>query len=199
MVSHKVGTKEQQNAARQALLVAEKELTRKNDEVTRLRGELPWVKLEQDYQFDSASGPVSLSSLFKDGKKDLVVVHFMFDPDWDDACNHCSCWAETYTQQLPFFQDKFNFAVVAKASVEKLSGLADRKGWSFPLYSSQGSTFNKDFLVENTKGKVEGKEVQPGQAAGLSVFRCEEGVVYHTYSAYNRGLEKFNAVSRTAS
>lgn len=190
-----MGTKEQQDAARQALLEAEKELTRKNDEVTRLRGELPWVKLEQDYQFEGLDGPVSLSGLFKEGRKDLVVVHFMFDPDWDNACSRCCCFAETYTQQLPFFQDKFNFAVVAKAPVEKLKKLMDRKGWSFPMYSSQGSTFNKDFEVEDTVAREGGKEVQMSQAQGLSVFRFEEGVVYHTYSTYNRGMEKFTTVS----
>lgn len=194
MVSHKVGTKTDHNAAREALLAAEKELTRKNDEVSELRRDLPWVQLEQDYKFHGATGAVNFSDLFKDGKKDLVVIHFMYEPEWDNGCSQCSCWAEAYNNQLPFYQERFNFVVVAKAPFEKLSELAERKGWGFPMYSSHGSTFNKDFEVEDTVGKSAGEEFPMSQAPGVSVFRFEDGVLYHTYSAHRRGIEKFNPV-----
>lgn len=186
----RVGTKEEHDDARRRLLEAEKQLVAKSREVADLRRQLPWVRLEHDYHLEGRQGRVSLSSLFpKDGKKDLVVVHFMFDAHWNEPCEQCSCWAESNSTQLPFFLDRFNFAVVAKAPFERLEALGERKGWRFAFYSSAGSSFNRDFGVEETEEGV------VKQKPGISVFRREEGVLYHTYTAHARQLEGFNSVS----
>ncbi|CAD7700602.1 unnamed protein product [Ostreobium quekettii] len=190
-----VVSREEWNAARQELLAAEKALTRQRDEVSRQRRALPWVALEKDYTLQDADGrPVRFSELFRDGKADLVVYHFMYDPAWQLPCDHCCCWAEGYNAYAPFLADKFNFAVVAKAPADRLKLVMAMKGWSLPMYSSGGSDFNADFHVENTVMKCGGREVPLSQGPGLNVFRKEGSVVYHTYSTYGRGLEVFNAI-----
>ncbi|GMH33771.1 hypothetical protein BSKO_01605 [Bryopsis sp. KO-2023] len=194
MGENKVGSRDEYNAAREELLKAEKELTKRRDEVTKLRQKLPWVKVEKDYTLQGSDGPVKLSELFVDGKKDLIVVHFMFDPEWDKPCSHCCCWAEDYNGLLPFLEDKTNFAVVAKAPIDRLKDVKDLKGWKIPFLSADGSDFNKDFKVEDTIGKAMGKEFPLTQGPGLSVFRKQDGGVFHTYSTFHRGLEHFNAI-----
>lgn len=191
-----VASREEYNRLRDELLKAEKALTRQHDEVARQRQALPWVQLDKDYTFEGAGGrPVTLSELFQDGKKDLIVYHFMYDPEWELPCDHCCCWADGYNAYLPYFEDKFNFAIVAKAPYDRLKSVMEMKGWELPMYSSAGSDFNKDFEVEDGVTKASGKEIRLSQLPGMSVFRKEGEVTYHTYSTYRRGLEGFNAVS----
>ncbi|CAD7699220.1 unnamed protein product [Ostreobium quekettii] len=109
-------------------------------------------------------------------------------------CEYCCCWTEGYNAYAPFFEDKFNFAVVAKAPADRLKLVMAMKGWSLPMYSSAECDFNADFEVEDTVMECDGREVPLSQGPGLSVFRKEDGVVYHTYSTYGRGLEVFNAI-----
>eukprot|EP00803_Ostreobium_quekettii_P004556 evm.model.scf_248EXC.15 EVM.evm.TU.scf_248EXC.15 scf_248EXC:98588-100215(-) len=195
MPPHSVASREERDRLRKELLIAEKGLTRQRDEVARRRRELPWVRVEKDYTFEAAGGAtVRLSELFRDGKDDLVVYHFMYDPDWELPCDHCCCWADGFNAYLPFFEDKFNFAVVAKAPYERLASVNEMKGWTLPMYSSAASDFNKDCEVEDVVVKAGGKEILLSQAAAVSVFRKEDGVVYSTYNTSQRGLECFNAI-----
>lgn len=190
-----VVSREEHERLREELLMAEKALTRQRDEVAKLRRSLPWVRVEKEYTFEGIDGSVvKLQDLFREGKKDLIVYHFMYDPQWELPCDHCCCWAEGYNAYLPFLEDKCSFAMVAKAPYRRLKLVMAMKGWSLPMYSSAGSSFNVDFNVENQVAKFEGKELTLSQGPGLSVFRKEDGVVYKTYSTYRRGLEDFNAI-----
>ncbi|CAD7695477.1 unnamed protein product, partial [Ostreobium quekettii] len=187
-----VATRAEHDRLRAELLKAEKALTHQRDEVARQRRLLPWVRLEKDYALQDADGsPVLLSGLFKDGKQDLVVYHMMFDPEWDGACPLCCFWTEGYDTNAPFFEDKFNFAVVAKAPHDRLKALMALKGWTLPMYSSAGSDFNADMRVQDTFMISGGTKVPLTQVSGVSVFRKEGDVVYHTYTTKDRGVEVF--------
>jgi predicted dithiol-disulfide oxidoreductase (DUF899 family) len=186
-------TREEYNNRRAELLAAEKELTRQRDIVSKLRRQLPRVKLDKDYVLEGAEGKVLFSSLFKHGT-DLMMYHFMFDPTSEKGCSFCSCWADNFNGLAKHFERKCNFIVVAKAPFAKLKKLSEEKGWTFPFYSSFESDFNSDFQFENTKGKMQGKEVSLKQAAGASVFHKEGDTIYHTYTTRDRGLENLNSV-----
>ncbi len=204
MTSHKTGTREQWLAARLELLKAEKELTRLNDNLARQRRELPWVRIDQDYLFDTEDGEATLAGLFR-GRSQLLVYHFMFGPDWDEGCPSCSSIAdgvdETYLH-LP--NHDVAFTAVSRAPLGKLLAYRDRMGWNFPWASSGRCGFNFDFNVSFTAESVanggsynfrplDGWQLDPAQlpyeGPGLSAFALEDGVVYHTYSAYSRGID----------
>jgi predicted dithiol-disulfide oxidoreductase (DUF899 family) len=226
MPKHRTGTREEWLAARLALLEAEKELTRRNDEVARRRQELPWVRIDKAYRFDTDAGDASLADLFR-GRSQLLVYHFMFGPDYKAGCPSCSAIADGFNG---FWIHLANHDVmlwaVSRAPLEKLQAYERRMGWTFPWASSRDSDFNFDFSVAFTeeqqrKGNVE-YNYQPepvfewrageeggGQGAeaqfaamcgtdaatyhrdrpGLSAFALEDGVVYHTYSTYARGVD----------
>lgn len=186
--------------ARLALSEREKEVTRLNDEVTRARQALPW-ELAQEYVFRDWDGPVSLSELF-DGHSQLLVYHFMFAPDWDQGCKSCSFLADHFNPSVVHLAARdVALVVISKAPVAKLHGFRQRMGWSFRWVSSEGTRFNEDYHVSFTKEEVEGgsafynykvKGFPSLEAPGISVFaKGQGGRVYHTYSVYERGLDRF--------
>lgn len=199
---HPVATREQWNQARRELMQQEKQLTHLREQLSEKRRALPWVRVEQNYVFQSPTGPRSLSELFGD-KSQLLVYHFMYAPEWEAGCTHCSFWAEGFSSSvIHLAQADVSFAVISRAPVEKLTAYAKRLGWSFPWFSSGGSSFNYDFGVSFTEEqRSSGKPVynfntiavRNSDMPGFSVFaRDESGDVFHTYSAYARGIDMMN-------
>jgi predicted dithiol-disulfide oxidoreductase (DUF899 family) len=222
--THKVASREQWLAARKKLLVAEKTHTRRGDELARLRQELPWVRVEKDYVFDTDGGKASLADLFR-GNSQLLIYHFMFGPDYKAGCPSCSSIADGFNGiAIHLANHDVTLGAVSRAPLAKLRAFKKRMGWSFPWASSFKSDFNADFGVGLTEeqrksGKAmynfgprdvaaseragEGNAALTGIAAstgtdwptyirelpGMSAFVLEDGVVYHTYSAYSRGLD----------
>jgi len=192
-------------AARKALLVKEKELTRHRDEVTHARQQMPWFQLTKSYIFKDLSGhDVPFSSIFGP-KKDIVIWHLMYDAAWDDPCSICSMFLDGFNGIARHVGQRAKFIVTAAAPYTKLAAAAAKKKWEFPIYSTEGTDFNLDFLVTpppeskdttfyNFGGGMGGP---PGlkQFPGLSVFRrCKGGNIYNTYSSYARGLEVYSTV-----
>src|SRR5882724_13517005 len=208
MTQHSLGTREEWLAARNALLEREKELTRRSDDLARERSELPWVRVEKEYSFDTDSGPKTLPELF-DGRAQLLVYNFMFGPAYTAGCPVCSSGADTFDGAVAHLGARdITFLCISRAPLEKLEGYERRIGWSFPWVSSQGSDFNFDFGASHTKeeltprlegnlGRVPGLAAECGtDPAGylsegpvFSAFALDDGVVYLTYSTTARGLE----------
>ncbi|HEX4639052.1 MAG TPA: thioredoxin family protein [Chthoniobacterales bacterium] len=205
--------------ARIDLLNAEKELTRRSDELAKWRQELPWVKIDKKYQFETERGNVSLAELFE-GRSQLLVYHFMFGPDYTAGCPSCSAIADGYNGVTTHLANHdVMFWTISRAPLPKLQAYKQRMGWTFPWASSFGSDFNFDFSVglseeEQRKGgaeynyELEGPWEGAGEGAttfammsgtdpatyvrerpGMSAFALENGTVYHTYSTYARGLD----------
>src|SRR6202451_4286291 len=179
-------------AARKKLLVKEKQLTRERDAIAAERRELPWVKVEKKYVFDSSSGKKTLADLF-DGRSQLIVYHFMFGPEWKEGCPSCSFNMDhTDGALVHLAQRDVSFAAVSRAPLSKIEEFKKRMGWRFNWVSSFGTDFNRDFHVsftkeEMAKGKVdynyEMAEFPSEEAPGVSVFyKDKNGDVFHTYS-----------------
>jgi predicted dithiol-disulfide oxidoreductase (DUF899 family) len=209
MAEHKVSTREEWEAARNALLEREKELTRRGDELARERRELPWVPIEKDYRFEAEDGTKTLAELF-DGRSQLLVYHFMFGPSYQAGCPVCSSSADTVNGAVPHLNARdVTMLYVSRAPLEKLQAYKRRMGWTFPWVSSRDSDFNFDFGVSAPE-----EQISPLLEAGvppvverlaadcgttplgymteqqaLSAFALSDGVVYQTYSAYARGVE----------
>lgn len=188
-----IGTQEEWLRARLDLLQAEKELTRKRDELSRQRRALPWVRIEKDYKFDTADGPRSLPDLF-DGRSQLLIYHFMFGPDWEEGCESCSFWADNFDGiGIHLAHRDVTFLAVSRAPLDRLLAYRQRMGWSFPWASSLGSDFNLDLGVSNAStynfAPVDSAEEE---MPGLSAFALRQGEVFHTYSCYSRGIDAFN-------
>lgn len=199
---HRVVGREEWLAARKALLAREKELTRQRDALAQARRDLPWVLVEKPYRFDGARGPERLADLF-DGRSQLAVYHFMFAPDWEAGCPHCSFWADNFDRIVVHLaQRDVTLVAVSRAPLEKLAAYQRRMGWSFRWLSSGGSDFNQDFGVSFTAEELTAKRAlynyawqDPGKSdrEGVSVFhRDGAGRVFHTYSAYARGIDMLN-------
>jgi predicted dithiol-disulfide oxidoreductase (DUF899 family) len=228
IVDHKVVLQEEWIAARVHLLKAEKELTRLSDDVARKRQELPWVRIDKEYQFDTDEGKVSLAELFK-GRSQLLIYHFMFGPDYKEGCPHCSAIADGFNGfWIHLANHDVMLGAVSRAPLQKLQAYKQRMGWTFQWASSYGSDFNYDFNVSFTKeqqrsgnleynynkGNVssqqndiaptdtaneEGKKIAAStgtdwatytqEAPGMSAFMLKDGILYHTYSSYARGLD----------
>jgi predicted dithiol-disulfide oxidoreductase (DUF899 family) len=222
MVEHRTGTREEWLAARRELLTAEKELTRRGDEVARQRRELPWVRIEKDYRFETDDGNASLADLFR-GRSQLLIYHFMFGPDFTAGCPACSAIADGFDGFVVHLENHdIAMMAVSRAPIAKLQDYKRRMGWRFPWASSFGSDFNYDFNASITEeqqreGNVEynyrsidtkqvleapseglteiaaGAGTDPAtftrESPGMSAFALEDGAVYHTYSAYSRGLD----------
>jgi len=204
MSTHTVGTAEEHLAARAELLQAEKEHTRRSDELARQRRELPWVRIAKDYVFDTADGEATLADLFR-GRSQLVVYHFMYGPDWTEGCPSCSSVADGFDEtHLHLQHHDVAFTAVSRAPLDKLLAYRDRMGWSFPWASSAASDFNFDFNVSFTEESIangqtynfralDGWQVDPKnlpyEGPGMSGFVREDGDVFHTYSAYSRGVD----------
>ena len=222
MSDHKTGTREEWLAARLELLEDEKELTRRGDEVARRRQELPWVRIDKEYRFETDEGEAGLADLFR-GNSQLLVYHFMFGPDYTAGCPSCSAIADGFNGSVVHLANHdVTLCAVSRAPLAKLQAFKRRMDWSFPWASSFGSDFNFDFGLAYTEeqqqsGVVEynfrTREVHPQEEArqpalaevaymvgtdwptftreapGMSAFALGDGVVYHTYSAYARGLD----------
>jgi predicted dithiol-disulfide oxidoreductase (DUF899 family) len=179
---HETGTREEFEAARRELERREKEHTRLGDEIARQRRELPWVAVEREYEFDTPDGRRTLRELF-DGRSQLLVYHFMFHPEWDEGCVGCSFLADHLDGALPHVKARdITVTCVSRAPLDKLSAYKERLGWRFPWASSTSPEFGIDF------GATSPEEPHRDQPA-LFAFALEDGVVYHTYSSFDRGLE----------
>lgn len=190
--------------ARKRLLAKEKEATRLRDELSRERRELPWVKVEKNYVFDSPSGKKTLSDLFQ-GRSQLVVYHFMFGPGWKDGCPSCSLLSDHMDASLVHLAARdVSLAVVSRAPSAEIEPFKKRMGWHFEWVSSYENDFNWDYHVSFTKEAKESgqiyynyqmSEFPSDEAPGMSVFaKDEDGTVFHTYSSYGRGGEPFIGV-----
>jgi predicted dithiol-disulfide oxidoreductase (DUF899 family) len=224
MTTHKTGTREEWLAARLPLLDAEKELTRHSDEVARKRQELPWVRIDKSYQFDTDQGKASLADLFQ-GRSQLMVYHLMFGPDYTAPCPSCSSIADGLNAaQIHLANHDVMLMAVSRAQLGKIQSTKKRMEWTFPWASSFGSDFNFDFSVYFTEDQQRGGGIEynyrreepmrgpktqqngsPGavgaassgvdfptytrERPGLSTFVFQDGEVYHTYSAYGRGVD----------
>jgi len=202
MEKHRIVPHAEWVAARKALLAEEKEFNRLRDRLSEKRRDLPWERVEKDYVFDGPSGKATLAQLFA-GKSQLLVYHFMFDPDWEAGCKSCSFWADNFSN-IPIHLKHRDVSLVAisRAPLDKIEAFRKRMGWSFPWYSSHGSDFNFDYHVsfrpeDRAQGEVEYNyrpiKTTMSELPGISVFfRDEDGAVYHTYSTYARGLDMLN-------
>jgi predicted dithiol-disulfide oxidoreductase (DUF899 family) len=212
MTSHPIGTPEEHTAARLALLAAEKEHTRRGDQLARLRRQLPWVRVDKTYTFDTDGGPKTLADLF-DGRSQLLVYHFMFGPDWTEGCPICSYWADSFDGAIVHLNHRdVTMVCASRAPLDKLAAYQRRMGWSFPWVSVVRTDFNYDFGVsvpgvpagmsqaDMPRGATERaerrvynftKSAWAAEMPGLSAFALDDGVVYHTYSCYARGLDVF--------
>ena len=200
MTASRVGTREQWLAAREALLIEEKKLTRASDEVSRKRRELPWVKVEKDYVFETADGPCSLSDLFA-GRSQLFIYHFMLGPGWEDPCSGCSFISDHVDAARQHFeQADLSFAAVSRATVQEIEKVKKRLGWKFTWVSSNKSPFNYDYNVSFTQDQIASGKATYNYAPysgdyedlhGESIFvKDDAGNIYHTYSSYARGGER---------
>ncbi|HEY3720268.1 MAG TPA: DUF899 domain-containing protein [Roseiarcus sp.] len=222
MATHMTGTRDEWLAARLELLEAEKEFTRRSDELAQRRQQLPRVRVDKAYRFDTEEGSVSLPDLFR-GRSQLLVYHFMFGPDYKAGCPSCSAIADGFDGFVVHLANHdVTLSAVSRAPLAKLQAYKRRMGWTFPWASSLGGDFNFDFNVSFTEaqqreGVVEYNYRRAGRAMdatpvrrpvaqfaaacgtdaatysrdkpGMSAFVLDDGVVYHTYSTYARGLD----------
>ena len=201
-MSNPIVSREEWLKARLELLKKEKEYSKTRDELTKSRQELPRVKIKKDYFFEGHTGKISLRNLF-DGKSQLIVYHFMFEEDWSEGCKSCSFLADHYEPAIIHLANRdVSMITVSKAPLEKIEAFKKRMSWNFNWLSSHHSDFNRDFHVSFTceeiqqgKGHYNFKESElfgTKEAPGISVFVLDkDGQIYHTYSAYARGLENF--------
>jgi predicted dithiol-disulfide oxidoreductase (DUF899 family) len=185
--------------ARKELLAKEKEFTRARDELTRQRQALPWEPVKKDYVFDGPNGNETLAELF-DGRGQLLVYHFMFAPEDDVGCKSCSFWADNFNPNVIHLNARdVSFAAVSRAPFEKLEAYRERMGWHFHWVSSGGTDFNVDYGVSFTPDQQDEDIYNYGSLApriadreGLSVFARDDEQIFHTYSAYARGIDLVN-------
>lgn len=199
MQSHRIVPRDEWITARKEHLAREKEFTKARDALSALRRELPWVRVDKDYLFEGPDGRESLSDLF-DGRSQLIVYHFMFGPDWEEGCPSCSYIADHFHGAIVHLNHRdVTLVAASKAPLEKLESYRERMGWRFKWVSSLASNFNQDYHVsfdaeEFARGEVYYNyrmgQFPSSEAPGLSVFRKDEnGAIFHTYSAYARGLD----------
>jgi predicted dithiol-disulfide oxidoreductase (DUF899 family) len=199
MEPRKVVSQDEWLAARKQHLKKEKEFTRLRDKLSAERRELPWVKVEKNYVFDTPKGKETLADLFA-GRSQLIVYHFMFGPDWEEGCKSCSFLSDHSDGGTVHLAHRdVTFVVVSRAPLPKLEAFKKRMGWRFKWVTSYGNDFNFDYHVSFTKDEMaKGKvyynygmtEFSTDEAPGLSVFyKTEAGDIFHTYSAYARGLD----------
>jgi predicted dithiol-disulfide oxidoreductase (DUF899 family) len=213
MTNHRTGTREEWATAREDLLAREKEHTRLGDELAQRRRELPWVRVEKEYRFDTDDGTRTLAELF-DGRSQLLVYHFMFGPSYEAGCPTCSSMADTIDGAIPHLHARdVTMMYVSQAPLEKLQAYKRRMGWNMPWVSSAVSDFNFDLGFSSTEEQtrewvasmleegappiVEHNARSSGtdatgyltQLFGFSAFALDDGVVYQTYATTGRGVE----------
>ncbi len=207
MTEHRIATQEEWKAERDALLADEKELTRRGDQLTQRRRELPWVPVEEDYRFDTADGEKSLAELF-DGSSQLMVYHFMFGPEWTAGCPVCTSIADTLNPQVPHLKARVTTLLLSsRAPLEKLLAYRERMGWQIGWVSSD--EFSRGLGFYNARGDLEpflAGDIPPTvtqnakdcgvdvasyvtEGPGMSVYVLEDERVYRTYVTTARGLE----------
>ncbi|MGZ4700735.1 MAG: DUF899 domain-containing protein [Ilumatobacteraceae bacterium] len=193
-IDHEIATRDEWTARRVELLKEEKALSRRLDEVARQRRALPWVAIDKAYVFDTTEGKRSLAELF-DGRSQLLVYHFMYGPDWKEGCPSCSFWADNYDGiSVHLAHRDVSFVVVSRAPLSELLRYQQRMGWTFKWVSSAGTDFNTDFGVSDVSFyNFAPLDDVADELPGLSAFIQVDGQVFHTYSAYQRGLDIFNA------
>jgi predicted dithiol-disulfide oxidoreductase (DUF899 family) len=200
-MTHKTVSHDEWLAARKELLAKEKEFSRLRDDLSRQRRELPREEVKKEYIFDGPNGKESLAGLF-DGRSQLIVYHFMFDPAWDEGCKSCSFIADHYNPSIVHLNHRdVTMVTVSRAPLEKLEAFKKRMGWSFKWVSSFGNDFNWDYHVSFTPEEMQKRQmyynytVQPfpsTEGPGISVFQKDEGgAIFHTYSSFSRGLDMF--------
>lgn len=198
-----VVTRDEWREARLALLAEEKKLTHAKTAVDAQRRALPMVLVDKDYTLAGPDGPVGLVDLFE-GRRQLVIYHFMFDPAWDEGCVSCSAVTDSMGRLEHLHDQETTLALVSRAPLATLTAFRERMGWSVPWYSSHGSDFNYDFHVSNdaalapveynymdeaTLRELGQEHFVSNEGHGASVFLREGDQVFHTYSSYGRGLE----------
>jgi predicted dithiol-disulfide oxidoreductase (DUF899 family) len=209
MTQHRIGTQEEWQAERDALLKEEKELTHRGDELARKRRELPWVPVEKDFRFETEGGTKTLADLF-DGRSELIVYHFMFGPTYTAGCPVCTSIADTLAPQVPHLAAKDTTLLLAsRAPLAKLLAYRARMGWDIPWVLSGGSDFNRDIGFQYTEeelepfleGEVPATVDQNArmcgtdplgyvtEGPGMSVYALADATVYRTYVSTARGLE----------
>ncbi|HMF98528.1 MAG TPA: DUF899 domain-containing protein [Vicinamibacterales bacterium] len=190
--------------ARKALLAKEKEASRQRDALSAERRQLPMVEIEKPYVFEGPDGPTTLRELFKN-RQQLIVYHFMFDPQWEEGCKHCSHLMDNAAGSIVHLAAReTSFVVVSRAPLHKIEAFEKRMGWQFPWVSSFGNDFNYDFGVTldperppyeynymDAKTLLAARKIwfEKGELPGISVFLRDGDRVFHTYSAYQRGLD----------
>jgi predicted dithiol-disulfide oxidoreductase (DUF899 family) len=200
--NHPVVSREEWLSARKALLDKEKELTRQRDALSRERRQLPWVKVDKAYVFEGPRGKESLADLFEN-RSQLVVYHFMFSPDDDAGCPHCSFWADNFNGIGVHLKHRdVTFVAISRAPLPKIEAFKKRMGWGFKWVSSFGNEFNHDFHASFTKEELRDgtafynySKTNPGHPdrEGASVFyKDRRGDLFHTYSCYARGIDMLN-------
>jgi predicted dithiol-disulfide oxidoreductase (DUF899 family) len=199
---HKVVTQKEWLAARKRLLVKEKKFSKARDQLNKERRALPWVKIDQEYIFDSPEGQVTLAELFDD-KSQLVIYHFMFAPGWGEGCEHCSFWADHYDGvNYHLGARDTTLVVVSRAPLKEILPFKKRMGWRFRWVSSNQTDFNFDFHVSFTPEQIKSGKLfynygphimDIDEREGVSAFyKDSRGDVYHTYSSYARGIDLLN-------
>jgi predicted dithiol-disulfide oxidoreductase (DUF899 family) len=200
--SHDVVSHEKWLEARRYFLKKEKEFTRLRDELNEQRRALPWEKVEKQYLFKGPKGDETLSDLF-DGKSQLIVWHFMFGPDWEQGCAHCSFWADGWNGVVEHLKHRdTTIMAISRAPLAKIEPFKRRMGWSFKWVSSANTDFNFDFQASVRPEELKAKkvlynyqEMKPfsDQMHGVSTFcKDDKGDVFHTYSTYSRGVDSLN-------
>jgi predicted dithiol-disulfide oxidoreductase (DUF899 family) len=229
MTDDKIASREEWLAARLELLEAEKELTRRSDQLAQQRQQLPWVRIDKEYSFETEDGTASLVDLFR-GNSQLLVYHFMFGPDYEAGCVACSAIADGFDHShVHLANHDVTLMAISRAPIEAIRSYKRRMGWAFPWASSHDGDFNYDFNVSYTSeqrangdGEYNYRPISPTppgglggeadpvsevaamsgvdsatylrEAPGISAFALEDGVIYHTYSAYARGLDQLWAM-----
>ena len=199
---HPVVSREDWLAARTAFLAKEKKFTRLRDDLSRQRRALPWEKVEKSYVFEGPKGKETLAELF--GKKSqLLVYHFMFNPEGDAGCKHCSFWADNFNGiDIHLAHRDVSFVAISRAPLAKIEAFRKRMGWSFRWVSSSKTDFNYDYQASFTPDAIKSGSVFYNYAntnmnmsdrEGASVFyKDPSGAVFHTYSTYARGIDMLN-------
>ncbi len=196
---HKVVARDEWLKARKAHLDLEKDLTRRRDELSRQRRELPWERVETNYVFEDPNGPETLADLFA-GRSQLLIYHFMLGPDWEEGCRSCSFLADHFdATRIHLAHRDVTLAVVSRAAISRIQAFQKRMEWRFHWVSSFRNDFNRDYGVHFTKEELAGEvnynygktRFGSEEAPGLSVFyKNETGEMFHTYSTYARGLDQ---------
>ena len=200
--NHQIVSKNEWIEARKVLLKKEKQFTALRDQLSKQRRDLPWVAVDKEYVFDGPNGKQTLSELF-DGRSQLIVYHFMYDPNWDAGCPSCSFWADNFNNIIVHLNQRdVTMIAISKAPYNKIAAYKKRLGWEFKWVSSFDTDFNFDYFVSFTPEELAKKEAsynfisqdpRISEREGVSVFyKDSSGKIFHTYSAYERGIDILN-------